>query len=291
MVRAKSGMSIRAAMSAAPTKKLTSSAPQAGVRRSAPRGTSGASARRRCTTKPTAATADAEQEPRAPGRRRPGPGVGGGEGQDHAGEGERQQQRADAGRPRGARATQPRTSTSGRRARSGTGPTSSTAATIATTPIGVSQRPSPANGMNAWPQVRSRSSGGGRTSTSAPRDQGERAAGRQAERVGRRPGPGADRAPSPASRRMAAARTRPTARLIAKIARQSATASTTRAEQRPEHAADLLDRGDDAERHAAPLGGVEVGDQRQRGRHQPAAADALEEAAGDHATAGRRPAR
>ena len=42
------------------------------------------------------------------------------------------------------------------------------------------------------------------------------------------------------------ARTRPTARLIAKIARQSATARTSGTEQRAEHAADLLDRRDHA---------------------------------------------
>jgi len=55
-----------------------------------------------------------------------------------------------------------------------------------------------------------------------------------------------------------------------------------RAEQRPEHAAELLDGRDHPERHPAPWGGVEVGDQRQGGRHQAAAAHALQEPAGDH---------
>ena len=55
-----------------------------------------------------------------------------------------------------------------------------------------------------------------------------------------------------------------------------------RAEERTEHAADLLDRGDHAERHPASFDGVEVGDEREGRGHQPAAADALEEPAGHH---------
>ena len=55
------------------------------------------------------------------------------------------------------------------------------------------------------------------------------------------------------------------------------------AEQRAEHAAELLHGRDHAERHAAALDGVEVRDEGQRGRDQPAAADALEEPAGDQA--------
>ena len=61
--------------------------------------------------------------------------------------------------------------------------------------------------------------------------------------------------------------------------------------QRAEHAAELLDGADDAERDAAAVGGVEVGDQGERDRHQAAAADALEEAAGRPASRGRTPPR
>ena len=274
-------MSISAAISAAPTKKLTSKAPHAGVRRSAPRGTSGWSARRRCSAKAAAATA-------APRRYQ---------------------------RPRGektwilgsavanARMTPPRASASSRAptrsastaacgpaaeveqrpARGQLHTTSRTSAAIATRPIGVSQRPSPANGMNSWPQVRSRISWRAGEDERAGDEGDERE--EHAERV--EPASGTWRSQAgldltAGASRMAAARTSPTARLIPKIARQSATARH-RAEQRAEDGADLLDRGDDAERHAAALGRVEVGDEGEGGRHQPAAADALEEAAGDHA--------
>ena len=57
VVRAKSGTSISAAISAAPIRKLTTTEPQAGRSRSAPRGSSGSLARRRCTTNATAAIA------------------------------------------------------------------------------------------------------------------------------------------------------------------------------------------------------------------------------------------
>ena len=154
-------------------------------------------------------------------------------------------------------------------------------------PSGVSQRPSPAYGMNSSPQV------GRAAGRRAGRDQPAGAEGHQraaatpdqvgAGRVARSGEPRWLAVRGRASERMAAASTRPTARLIAKIARQSATASTTAPNSGPSDAADLLDGGDDAERHAAALDGVEVGDQGQRGRHQPAAADALQEPAGDHA--------
>ncbi len=56
-----------------------------------------------------------------------------------------------------------------------------------------------------------------------------------------------------------------------------------RAVQRADDAAELLDGPDHAQRHAPPLRRVEVGHQRQGRRHQAAAAQALQEAAGDHA--------
>ena len=52
-----------------------------------------------------------------------------------------------------------------------------------------------------------------------------------------------------------------------------------RAQQRPEHAAELLHRADDAERGAAPLGRPEVGDQGERRGHETAPADALQDPA------------
>jgi hypothetical protein len=55
------------------------------------------------------------------------------------------------------------------------------------------------------------------------------------------------------------------------------------AEQRAEHAAELLDRGDEAEGHAPALDRVERRDQRHRRGHQATTADALQEAARDHA--------
>ncbi len=55
------------------------------------------------------------------------------------------------------------------------------------------------------------------------------------------------------------------------------------AEQRTQHAAELLHRRDQPERQAAPLDRVERGDQRHRGRYQPAPSDSLEEPPQDHA--------
>ena len=51
-------------------------------------------------------------------------------------------------------------------------------------------------------------------------------------------------------------------------------------EHRAEHRAQLLHRADDAERHAAPVGGPELRDDRQRRRHQAASPDALHDPAG-----------
>ena len=114
VVRAKIGMSISAAISAAPTKKLTSTAPQAGVRRSAPRGSSGASARRRWSDEGDGRDRGAEEVPEPLVGEDLDRRVGGGEGQDHAAERER---RAAARRRRSASRAlrpQPRRSTSGR---------------------------------------------------------------------------------------------------------------------------------------------------------------------------------
>ena len=83
--------------------------------------------------------------------------VGGREGEDHAAQRDGQEQRPDAGRPRGRCGP----SRAGRRAGRVAVPqrtTNSTKATIGIMPMGVSQRPSPANGMKYSPQVRSRTS-------------------------------------------------------------------------------------------------------------------------------------
>ena len=216
---------MRAAISAAPTKKLTSSAPHAGVRRRAPRGTSGLAARRTCQVKAAAATSGAEEVPPAAGREDLDLGVGGREGEDHPAEGGGEQQGADqvgldaardpaaqveqrAGRePAPGQQQHERDdgrwrrsgSASGRRRRTGrrAGPTSGRASVGR----GAGRR---------WPPPRrSRAAAGGRR---GPGGTGSRG-----------PCCGRDRGARP---RIAAARTSPTARLIAKIARQSATART-----------------------------------------------------------------
>ena len=270
-----------AAISAAPTKKLTSSAPHAGVRRSAPRGTSGWSARRRCSAKATAASDRAEEVPPAPGRRRPRPW------------GRRWRRRGSRRRGRAASSSAPTRSAStstrgpsraGRAAgaaRTSTRRAAGPAPPIVIAPIGVSQRPSPANGMKSWPQVRSRIRPEGRRKTTSPpakvasRSTRPTTSGRR-----RRAGRGARRGRQRADRR---GEDQPDGEVDREDRAPVRHGEHRGAEQRPEHRADLLDRRDDAEGDPAPLDRVEVGDQGERGRHQPAAADALEEPAGDHA--------
>ncbi len=218
-------------------KKLTTSEPQAGVRRSVPRGTSGASARRRWTTNATAATAEPRryQSPRsektwifgsAVANARITPARAAARNSDPTRSASRVV-RAHPGR-----------STSGRAAVAQR-TTRSSAATIARLPTGVSQRPSPTYGMNSCPQVRSRNSSAGwiivkapaprlTTSRSTPIGSGgrlrvDRSIGRKLPVSCSNPcGWGPNR-----NTRIATARTRPTTRLIAKITRQSAKASTT----------------------------------------------------------------
>ena len=166
MVRAKIGMSIRAAIRAAPTKKLTSSAPHAGVRRSAPWGTSGWSAVRRCQTRQPAATTAPRryQRPwaantwtggrrsRRRGSRRPAPRPAAGR---------------RPGRPRGRCATS-RQVDQRPAARSRSAPGREARATIATSPTGVSHRLDPVTGMNSRPHVTSLTSCAGCTNTRQP---------------------------------------------------------------------------------------------------------------------------
>ena len=219
VVRAKRGMSISAAIRAAPTKKLTASDPQAGVRRIAPRGTRGASARRRWRANASAAMADPRryQIPWSENTWTFGSAVANARITPASAMPRNSEPVRSAARSVSA---QPRRSTSGRDAVAQR-ITSSAAATIATTPTGLSHRPSETNGMNAWPQVRSRNSGAGwvmvRTpaarvtaSSSAPRGSVLVAWGFVPARV-----------------LIASASSRPTPRLIAKITRQSANTSTT----------------------------------------------------------------
>ena len=288
MVRAKIGMSISAAISAAPTKKLTSM--RAPGRRTAQRA---ARHQRRLGPAQVQHEGDrrdrgAEEVPAGPGRRRPATSrVRGGEGQDHAG-----RARAPAAAPRPGR---PRAGVRDPAAQVDQRPGGGAAADheqharrpSPTTPSGVSQRPSPANGMNSRPQVRSRSSGGGWTNTSAAGDQGD-AAGSDQPDPGRGDAVAGGSGDAPRHGAAEAAGSRPpapapTARLISEDRPPVGDRQHQGAEQRADDAAELLHRRDDAERDAAPVGGVEVGDQGQRRRHQPAAADALEEPAGDHA--------
>ena len=280
VVRAKSGMSMSAAIRAAPTKKLTSTAPHAGVRRSAPRGTSGAAARRRWSTRTAAATAAPRRYQRpwsektwtlgsavAKARITPPSAT--------ASSAEPTRSASRAARP------QLRRSTSGRAAVTQRTRSSANAAS-ATSPTGVSHRLLPATGMNSWPQVRSRISGGGWVKTSGAGHEGQ-------QQRARRP-PGRAVAVARVDRGRAGALRPDRGRQHQadhEVDREDAPPVGDRqhhgAEQRAEHAAELLHGRDDAERYAAALDGVEVGHQRERGRDQPAAADALEEPARDHA--------
>ena len=166
MVRAKSGMSISAAMRAAPMKKLTSSAPHAGVRRSAPRGSSGALARRRCTPNRIAATSEPRRNHSPWSEKTCTLGSAVAKARITPASATASSSAPVRSASRRA-ATQRRTSTRGARATVHHA-RKATADAIATTPTGVSQRPSPRNGMNACPHVRSRSSGGGRRNTRDP---------------------------------------------------------------------------------------------------------------------------
>ena len=113
------------------------------------------------------------------------------------------------GRRRPATRPQPRRSSSGRGANQHHA-SSRTSATTVAMPIGVSQRPSPANGMKSRPHVRSRIRRGGRAGRPRPRTAKSRAAAGAPTRSGRRRrAPGAV-APGPARgwRRPARARRR-----------------------------------------------------------------------------------
>ena len=213
--------------------------------------------------------------------------VGGGEGQDHPGQARRRAGPRRAGRPRRA-SRAPGAHVDQRRPGGAAGaPRAPRAAPSRASPTGVSQRESPATGTNARPSVTSvasdaaaRASPGCSATTASPA--------RRAPTTSNRPVRAGSGARGPAPGGSATASTRPTARLSAKIACQVRDGEHHRAVQRAEHAAELLDRADHAERDAAAGRRVEVGDQRERGRHQPTGADALEEPAGHHAWSGRR---
>ena len=182
-----------------------------------------------------------------------------------------------------------RRSTSGRRAVTHRTRNSS-AAPIATAPIGVSHRPSPANGMNSWPQVRSRSRSDGRMKTSAPVTRAMRSR-KAPTRSGRlRFGPQRRRfgvdflsvGDQTATCAMRDGEHQPDGEVDQEDRPPVGDREDQGAEQRPDDAARLLDRRHDPEGYGAALDGVEIGDEGQRGRHQAAAAQALQEPAGHH---------
>ena len=173
VVRANSGMSISAAIRAAPTKKLTSSDPQAGVRAQR----AGRDQRRvgppQVQHEGDGGDGASRGGTRRPGRRRPG---SWGRRWRRRGSRRPARRRGTArrpGRPRGRCGS----SRGGRPADGGrwrSGRRTARAATIATTPERASASgSSPANGMNSWPQVRSRSSCEGWMKTSDAGDQGD----------------------------------------------------------------------------------------------------------------------
>ena len=185
-----------------------------------------------------------------------------------------------------ATAPQPRRSTSGRRAVRQRTTKQQRQRRIAASPTGVSQRPSPANGTKSGPHGEvAQSAAGGWTQRPARRATRVSASSSAARARSRRAGAGrrSGAARRPARAAIAAARTRPTARLIEKMRasrrpRAPRRRTAGRARCRAPGPPPTTPSG-----HAAALGGVEVGDQRERRGHQAAAADALEEPAGDHA--------
>ena len=168
VVRAKSGMSTSAAISAQPTRKLTRSEPHAGTAASAARGMIGASARTQVHDERGRREAGAEQEPAALRVEHRDLGVGAREREHDAAERDRQQGRAD--QVGVLRRAEPAADVDERAAgerRSGAART--TAAPTAIAPTGVTQRLPPSTyGMKSWPQVRSRFSSAGWRKTRKP---------------------------------------------------------------------------------------------------------------------------
>ena len=272
-------MSIRAAIRAAPTKKLTSSAPHAGVRRSAPRGTSGLSARRTCHAKAAAATA----APRRYHRPR-------GENTSTLGSAVAKARitppSATASSSAPTRSASTSTRPQPRRSRSGRGANQHHASsrTSATTVDGADrgepaavagegdEEPAPREVAHQARRAAGRRRSRRRTSRAAAGRRRGRAA-VAGSRSGRSRGQGADRG----------GQDQPDGEVDGEDRPPVGHGEHGRAEERTEHRADLLDRRHDAQRDAAALDGVEVGDEREGGGHQAAAADALEEPAGDDA--------
>ena len=237
------------------------------------------------------ATSGAEEVPPALRREHLDPGVGGRERQDHAAERDGQEERAGAGRPRGRSPTS-RAGRPGAAARSSSARGTARAATTATRP----ERGGPARRTDD------------RDEQLAPGDVGEQRCSAP-RRPGRRP-PQRDREESrgPPSRRcreptVASGGSRDSSRRGPadedgedepddEVDREDhppvGDGEDHRAVERADDAADLLDGRDDPERYAAPLDRVEVGDQGQRGRDQPATADPLQEPADHQRGAGRR---
>ncbi len=262
-------------------KKLTTPAPQAGRARSAPRGTNGSLARRRCTTRATSESADPARyhQPWSAKTWISGSAV------------EKARMIPPSATARYVAPTtsasralrhQSRRSSRGRRAvrLRATKPSSTT---IAVTPTGVSHRPPGTKPMKAWPHVRSRCSPGGRSTVrparAAPAASSASPAQSKRPRGARRPAGGAVAGQGTHGER----EQDPDHEVEHEDRAPARHREHRRAQQGAEHAARLLDRGDDAERHPAALHGVEVRDQRERCRDQATAAEPLQEAPHDHA--------
>ena len=284
--RAKNGMSTSAAMRLAPTKNDTTSAPQAGRDPRAPRGTSGRGAVRWRHQNPAKAAAASGSSQGALGEiaalsgsaeanatmTAPRPTVS------------ISAPRRSVSRPRPA---QPRQSSSGRRAVASRTRNSAARPNVVRA-IGVSHRDSPTTGRKARPLVTPVTSASGSSITRA------------------RPARASSPRPSPTtSRRVAGAlirRVRPGRRRysVAHPHHRGGEHESDRAVQpedvaprpereddrsveRPDDAAELLYRADDPERQAATRRRPQVGHQGEGRRDETAAADALDEPAGDDA--------
>ena len=249
-------MSTRAAITAAPTKKLTTSAPQAGVVVTAPRRHQRVGDRPVAEPEQHGGDRAQHQQPRAGGREHLHLRVGGREGEDHAGERHRRAGARSARRPR----QEPRQD---RRSRAGGVPSGTGAPAAAS----ARSRPAPAvraNGCRRPPEegepgrdVRQQPLGLGHHQHQAPSAAAARARPGQSTAPART---GPTSVPTAASvRRMTAASTSPTARLIQKIVRQLAEGEHHGAVHRADDVAELLHGADQPERHATAPGRVQVG--------------------------------
>ena len=230
VTRAKIGMSTSAAIRAAPTKKLTTREPHAGRTENAWCGTNGLGERRLCSANSTVPTAERARYHGPAGERTCTSGLA-------VANARMIPPRATESRPAPTRSAsrsdphQSRTSTSGAAASSNRA-TNAAASSRVTTPTRENQRePPPANGTKGAPRATEVTSRSGcritssiAVSASPPSSTPTQSSRRALHRV---PWWRAPTGVVGASEATAAASTRPTARLIQKMSRQSPKASTT----------------------------------------------------------------